>query len=103
MTRSRFALQTALYAHVLKKGTVTRKKDPAERTFEETLQRLEEIVESLERGDVALEESLRLYEEGIALSRICAEKLKQAELSIQKLGKDMEGNLRLFGEEGEEE
>ncbi len=96
-------MQTALYAHVSKNRTVAKKTEPAEQTFEETLQRLEEIVENLERGDVPLEESLKLYEEGIALSRICAEKLKQAELSIQRLGKDMEGNLRLFGEEGEEE
>ncbi len=96
-------MQTALYAHELKNRTVARKKEASEQTFEETLRRLEEIVETLERGEVPLEESLRLYEEGIALSRLCAEKLKQAELSIQKLGKDMEGNLRLFGEEGEEE
>jgi exodeoxyribonuclease VII small subunit len=79
------------------------KKPPAtEQTFEQALQRLEKIVEQLEQGEIPLEESMRLYEEGIGLSKICAEKLNQAELKLKKLGRDMEGNLKLFDEEPEE-
>jgi exodeoxyribonuclease VII small subunit len=51
---------------------------------------------------VPLEESLRLYEEGIALSRLCGEKLTKAELTLKRLGKDMEGHLALFEDSSEE-
>ena len=78
-----------------------KKKDPEDSSFDESLRRLEKIVEQMEQGDVSLEESLKLYEEGIALSRTCAQKLHQAELTIKRLGKDLEGNLKLFGEETE--
>jgi exodeoxyribonuclease VII small subunit len=67
-----------------------------EKTFEDALLRLETIVEQLERGDVPLEESIKLYEEGIQLSRVCAEKLNRAELTIKKLAKDLEGNFKLL-------
>lgn len=70
-------------------------------TFEESLRRLEEIVNQLEQGDVPLEDSLRLYEEGIGLSRICTQRLSQAELTLKKLGKDLEGNFTLTDEEPE--
>lgn len=78
-----------------------KKKDPDESSFDESLRRLEKIVEQMEQGDVPLEESLKLYEEGIALSRACAQKLQQAELTIKRLGKDLEGNLKLFEEDAE--
>ncbi len=78
-----------------------KKKGPDEFSFDESLRRLEQIVEQMERGDIPLEESLKLYEEGIALSKTCAQKLQQAELTIKRLGKDLEGNLKLFGEDGE--
>ena len=71
-------------------------------SLEKSLQRLQKIVEQLERGDVPLEEALELYEEGIALSKACGEKLNQAELTIKRLGKDMEGRLKLFDQEGGE-
>jgi exodeoxyribonuclease VII small subunit len=71
-------------------------------SFEESLRKLEEIVDRLDRGDVPLEESLRLYEEGIALSRLCGEKLTKAELTLKRLGKDMEGHLALFEDSSEE-
>ena len=77
----------------------TKKKDPVGPTFEEALSRLESIVESLERGDLPLEESLRLYEEGITLSKTCAEKLNQAEVVLQRLQKDVEGRFSLTDEE----
>ncbi len=78
-----------------------KKKDPEESSFEESLRRLEKIVEQMEQGDVPLDEALKLYEEGIALSRACAQKLQQAELTIKRLGRDLEGNLKLFEEDAE--
>lgn len=68
-------------------------------TFEQSLRRLEEIVELLEQGDVPLDDALKMYEEGIALSKACVEKLTQAELRLKKLAKDMQGNFRLIEEE----
>jgi exodeoxyribonuclease VII small subunit len=56
--------------------------------FEESLERLEEIVGLLERGDAPLEEGLGLFEEGVALSRRCHELLAEAEQRIRKLVKD---------------
>jgi exodeoxyribonuclease VII small subunit len=70
--------------------------------FEELLRRLEAIVEQLERGEVSLEDSMKMYEEGMRLSQSCAEKLAKAELTLKRLGKDMEGNLALFDEKEEE-
>lgn len=78
-----------------------KKKDPEGSSFDESLQRLEQIVEQMEQGDIPLEESLKLYEEGILLSKVCAQKLQQAELTIKRLGKDLEGNLKLFEEDAE--
>ncbi len=78
-----------------------KKKEPSQLSFEESLHRLERIVEQLEGGDIPLDESMRLYEEGIELSRVCAEKLTEAELKLKRLGKDMEGNFKLFDEESE--
>jgi len=59
------------------------------------LKRLEEIVEALEHGDVPLDEAVTLYEEGIRLSKECAEKLKATELRIRKLTKDINGQFEL--------
>ena len=53
--------------------------------FEEALARLEEIVESLETGELGLEESLRIFEEGVALSRRCQGDLARAERRIEVL------------------
>jgi exodeoxyribonuclease VII small subunit len=76
-----------------------RKKEGTSQTFEEALKRLETIVDALEGGDVPLEESLRLYEEGIALSKTCADKLSHAEVVLQRLQKDVEGRFSLTDEE----
>ncbi|HTP12564.1 MAG TPA: exodeoxyribonuclease VII small subunit [Bacteroidota bacterium] len=70
-------------------------KKSTKQSFEDNLHRLEEIVESLEKGDVPLDQALNLYEEGIRLSRSCAERLKEAELRIKKLGKDAKGQFEL--------
>ena len=54
-------------------------------SFEKALEQLEEIVRKLERGDVALDESVAIYEQGEALKRRCESLLKQAEARIQKI------------------
>jgi exodeoxyribonuclease VII small subunit len=64
-----------------------------ERSFERSLQDLETIVTKLEDGDLPLEESLKLFEEGIKLSRECRERLATAERRIQILMKDASGEL----------
>ena len=62
-------------------------------SFEAALKQLEEIVQRLEKGELALEESLKLYEEGIRLSRVCHGKLEEAEGKIEMLLKDARGEL----------
>jgi len=59
-----------------------------EKSFEELLQRLEEISEKLEE-DIGLDESIKLYEEGINISKICYNRLKDAELKITELNADL--------------
>ncbi|MBI3189621.1 MAG: exodeoxyribonuclease VII small subunit [Ignavibacteriales bacterium] len=71
-------------------------------TFEHSLKRLEEIVESLEDGNVPLDDALKLYEEGISISKQCVEKLNSAELKLKRLSKDAKGNFELFAEGTEE-
>lgn len=61
--------------------------------FEEALKRLEEIVGSLEKGDQPLEEALRLFEEGVRLSRYCSAKLNEAERKVEILLKNADGEL----------
>ncbi len=61
-------------------------------TFEEALTRLEEIVSELEDESISLEDSITLYEEGIELSKICTETLEQAELRIEKVHEQHNGN-----------
>ena len=60
-------------------------------TFEKALAELEQIVQKLERGDVALEESVAIYERGEALKRRCEELLKQAEARVEKITLDATG------------
>jgi exodeoxyribonuclease VII small subunit len=54
-------------------------------TFEANMQRLEQIVRAMERGDVALEESLKLFQEGTELVKNCAKLLDEAQLQVQKV------------------
>ena len=73
-------------------------------TFESSLAALEKIVRELERGDLPLEESLELFEQGVRLSRECQERLNQAERRIELLLRDAEGRPMLAPfDEGEEE
>jgi exodeoxyribonuclease VII small subunit len=78
------------------------KKGSTKTTFEQHLQRLEEIVDKLEQGEIGLEDSIRLYEEGLLLSRACMERLAQAELKVKKLTKDMNGELHLLSDNDNE-
>jgi exodeoxyribonuclease VII small subunit len=79
-----------------------RKRENDTQTFEESVKRLEAIVDKLERGDVPLEESLRLYEEGLELSKACSERLTHAELILKRLAKNAKGAFEELDEEEEE-
>jgi exodeoxyribonuclease VII small subunit len=61
------------------------------RTFEASLEALERIVQQLESGDLPLEKSLELFEQGIKLSRECQDRLTQAERRIEILMRDNQG------------
>jgi len=63
------------------------------KSFEENLQRLDEAVKKLEEGDIPLDESLQIYEEGIEAFRSCRKMLEEAEGKISKLVETLEGEL----------
>ncbi len=65
----------------------------AEKKFEAALARLEEIVKELEQGDLPIEQSLKLFEEGIKLARLCNKRLEEAERRVEILLKDKSGNI----------
>lgn len=75
-------------AEPAEKKKSTRK--PKEPTFEESMARLEEIVRTLEEGKCSLDESMKLYEEGVALSRRCAGVLETARQKITVLHPETE-------------
>lgn len=75
-------------------------KAKSNKSFEEKLKRLEQISELLESGNVQLEESINLFEEGIKLSKECLSILENAELKITKLKKEVSKNSI---DEGEDE
>ena len=54
-------------------------------TFEQSMQRLEQIVRAMERGDVPLEESLKLFREGTELVQTCGKLLDEAQMQVQKV------------------
>ncbi len=62
-------------------------------TFEESLKQLETIVSRLERGDLPLEESIKLFEEGMKLSTDCKDQLENAEGKVQILMRQRDGSL----------
>ena len=66
---------------------------PKER-FEDALKKLEKIVSKLEEGEIPLEESLKLFEEGIRLSRFCNQKLDEVEKKVEILLKGKDGILK---------
>lgn len=61
------------------------------KSFEENMQRLEQIVRAMERGDVPLEESLKLFREGTELVESCGKLLDEAELQVKKIATDAQG------------
>jgi exodeoxyribonuclease VII small subunit len=61
--------------------------------FEKAMTRLEKIVEELEQGDLDIDKSLEIFEEGIKMSRVCSKKLSEAEAKIEKLTKGKKGEL----------
>jgi exodeoxyribonuclease VII small subunit len=63
--------------------------------FEDSLKKLEAIVEKLESGDLSLEESLQAFEEGVSLSLFCQQELKKADGQVTLLIKKMNGELEL--------
>lgn len=71
------------------------------KTFEESMARLEQIVRAMERGDVALEESLKLFQEGTELVRTCSGLLDDAQLQIKKVMTAADGSpvLEEFADE----
>jgi len=70
-------------------------KEDKQMHFEEAFKRLEVIVGNLESGDLSLEESMKLFEEGIGLTEACKSRLEDAEQKIQLLLKSSDGSLSL--------
>jgi exodeoxyribonuclease VII small subunit len=63
-------------------------------SFEDALKRLEQIVQQMESGDLTLEDSLALFEEGVRLTRVCSQRLDEAEKKIELLTKEGEGGVK---------
>ncbi len=76
----------------------------AEMKFEDSLKKLEKIIEELEAGDLSLDEALKRYQEGIELSKACSQKLESAKKKIDLLVKNKKGEfeLRPFTEQKQE-
>jgi exodeoxyribonuclease VII small subunit len=70
------------------------KKDPQQKSFEAALEDLEGVVEQLETGELALEESLVAFEKGVGLVVYCNQKLGEAEKKVELLIKDKEGKVQ---------
>lgn len=67
----------------------------SKKSFEDSMHRLEEIVEQLDSGKLTLDESLKIFEEGIELSKFCSDKLNQAEKRIKTLIKKNDAGFQL--------
>jgi exodeoxyribonuclease VII small subunit len=63
-------------------------------SFEDSLKHLEAIVDQLEKGDLPLEDSLRIFEEGVSLSAVCKQELDAAEGKVQMLVRQRDGSMR---------
>lgn len=74
-------------------------------SFEDSLKRLEEIVEELEKGELNLDEALKLYEEGMLFSDKCLEKLNETKKKVEKLTREGDEKYRTepFSIKGDEE
>jgi len=71
-------------------------------TFEDAMTRLEEIVETLGEGNLSLEDSLKMFQEGMELCKICNKKLDEAEYKVEKLMEKEGGELSVEGFEVKE-
>ena len=67
-------------------------------SFEISLNRLEKIVQKMEDGNLALEESLQLFEQGVSLTRLCSQKLEEAEKRIELLTRDESDGITVKSE-----
>ena len=65
----------------------------AKKTFEQSMEQLEQIVQELESGDLPLEKAIKKFEEGIQLSKLCAKKLDETEKKVALLLEDEQGNI----------
>lgn len=61
-------------------------------SFEEKMNRLEQIVRAMERGDIALEESLKMFQEGTELVKSCSKMLDEAEIAVKKISVAADGS-----------
>jgi exodeoxyribonuclease VII small subunit len=71
------------------------RKDAGGKKFESALEDLEQVVEQLESGELALEDALAAFEKGVGLVKFCNQKLNEVEKKIELLVKDKEGKLQL--------
>ena len=67
---------------------------PKKKTFEDSMAKLEQIVDSLETGDLPLEKALKKFEEGVQLSKFCFNKLDETEKKVSLLLKGQNGNIK---------
>jgi exodeoxyribonuclease VII small subunit len=65
----------------------------AKKTFEQSMKQLEQIVQELESGDLPLEKAIKKFEEGIQLSKLCAQTLDETEKKVSMLLEDEQGNI----------
>jgi len=73
----------------------TKDKVSQQKSFEESFSRLEKILETLEGEDCPLEETIKLYEEGLGLTKVCYDKLNNAELRIKEINKSLKGDVEI--------
>lgn len=71
------------------------KKNKQERSFEDSFSRLEKILEQLEGEDCTLEDTIKLYEEGLTLTKVCYDKLNDAELRIKEINKTAKSSVEI--------
>lgn len=65
----------------------------AQKTFEQSMKQLEQIVQELEDGDLPLEKALKKFEEGMKLTKLCSEKLDETEKKVSVLLENSEGRI----------
>ncbi len=74
---------------------MAQKKSKTESSFETSFLRLEKILESLESEDCTLEETIKLYEEGLTLTKVCYDKLNDAELRIKEINRTAKSSVEI--------